>query len=297
MEQIGEKAKIASNDLSNISLKKRNAVLKQFSKNLKANLSTVLKANQKDILNAQKNKSTIINRLQLNKEKIENIIKSINEIAEFKDPLGKILSSWKRPNGLSIKKISIPIGVIGVIYESRPNVTSDVAALCFKTGNAVILRGGSESFYSNKILHSLFKRALEKQKCNINCVQFISKKNRKNVDYLLSNMKDYIDIIIPRGGKSLIKKVKAKSKVPTIGHLEGVCHVYIDKEADIKMAKRIVINSKMRNFNICGAAETLLLDKMSLKTHCEPILEGLAKLGCKIIGENELKKFYGGKNN
>ena len=295
MNKIGEKAKIASNDLSNISLKKRNAVLKQFSNYLKSNASSILNANRKDILNAQKNKSTTINRLGLNKEKIKNIIKSIDEIIKFKDPLGKILSSWKRPNGLNITKISIPIGVIGVIYESRPNVTSDVAALCFKTGNVVILRGGSEAFYSNKILYSLFKKALKKQKCNINCVQFISKKNRKNVDYLLSNMEKYIDIIIPRGGKSLIKKVKAKSKVPTIGHLEGICHVYVDKEADIKMAIKIINNSKMRNFNICGAAETLLLDRMCLKTHCKPILKELSKLGCKIIGEEELKKFYTGK--
>ena len=295
MEKIGKKAKIASNDMFHISLKKRNAVLKQFSNYLKSNSSIILNANRKDILSTKKNKNTIINRLQLNKEKIKNIIKSIDEIIKFKDPLGKILSSWKRPNGINIKKISVPIGVIGVIYESRPNVTSDVAALCFKTGNVVILRGGSEAFNSNKVLYSLFKKALKKQKCNINCVQFISKKNRKNVDYLLSDMKKYIDVIIPRGGKSLIKKVKAKSKVPTIGHLEGICHVYIDKEADIKMSIKIINNSKMRNFNICGAAETLLLDRTCLKTHCKPILTELSKLGCKIIGEKELKEFYSGK--
>jgi len=295
MEKIGKKAKIASSDMLHISLKKRNAVLKQFSNYLKSNSSIILNANRKDILSTKKNKNTIINRLQLNKKKIKNIIKSIDEIIKFKDPLGKILSSWKRPSGINIKKISVPIGVIGVIYESRPNVTSDVAALCFKTGNAVILRGGSEAFNSNKVLYSLFKKALKKQKCNINCVQFISKKNRKNVDYLLSDMKKYIDVIIPRGGKSLIKKVKAKSKVPTIGHLEGICHVYIDKEADIKMSIKIINNSKMRNFNICGAAETLLLDRTCLKTHCKPILTELSKLGCKIIGEKELKKFYSGK--
>ena len=188
--------------------------------------------------------------------------------------------------------MSIPIGIIGVIYESRPNVTSDVSALCFKTGNVVILRGGSEAFHSNKILAKLFKRALKKKKCNENCVQFIENKDRNHVDYLLSSMKNYIDIIIPRGGKSLVKKVLKKSTVSIIGHYEGLCHVYVDREADLSMAIKVVKNSKMRNVSICGAAETLLIDKMCLKTHCKPILEQLNKLGCKIIGDKTIKKIY-----
>ena len=205
--------------------------------------------------------------------------------------MGKNLSVWRRPNGLIIKKVSIPIGVIGIIYESRPNVTSDVSALCFKTGNSVILRGGSEAFHSNKIISKLFRQALLKKKCNENCVQFIDNRERNNVDYLLSNMKKYIDVIIPRGGKSLVKKVLKKSSVPIIGHYEGLCHVYVDKEADLNMAIKVVKNSKMRNVSICGAAETLLIDKMCLKTHCRPILDQLIKLGCKIIGDNNIKKF------
>ena len=155
----------------------------------------------------------------------------------------KTISIWKRPNGLIIKKISIPLGVIGIIYESRPNVTSDVSALCFKTGNAVILRGGSEAFKSNKILSDLFRKALKKKGCDENCVQFVKNKSRRNVDYLLSNMKKYIDVIIPRGGKSLVKKVQKKSKVPTIGHLEGVCHVYVDKKADLQGARLSIVLS------------------------------------------------------
>ncbi len=293
MDKIGEKAKYASENLSSIAFKKKNSVLKQFSQYLKKNSKLILNANKKDILNAKskKIKSSMIDRLRLNSKKIEQIRKSIDEIIKFKDPLGRTLSSWKRPNNLIIKRVSIPIGTIGVIYESRPNVTADVSALCFKTGNVVILRGGSEAFYSNKILAKLFRKALKNKKCDENCIQFVESKNRSHVDYLLSNMKNYIDVIIPRGGKGLIKKVLKKSSVSIIGHYEGLCHVYVDREADLDMAIKVVKNSKMRNFSICGAAETLLIDKICLKTHCKPILDQLNKLGCKIIGDKIIKKF------
>ena len=297
IKKIGEKAKLASFDLSKLNIDRRNSVLRQYSHYLKINESLILKSNKKDIFNAKfkKIKNSMIDRLRLNSEKISQIRKSIEEIAKFKDPLGKTLSSWKRPNGLTIKRVSIPIGVIGVIYESRPNVTSDVSALCFKTGNTVILRGGSEAFYSNKILAKLFKKALKKKKCNENCVQFVENTNRRLVDYLLSDMKNYVDVIIPRGGKSLVKKVLDKSAVSIIGHYEGLCHVYVDREADLNMAIKIVKNSKMRNVSICGAAETLLIDKKCLKTHCKPILDQLAKLGCEIIGDKKIKKFISEK--
>ena len=229
MELIGKNAKIASNNLSKLSIKKKNEVLKKFNNYLKKYSKKILSANKKDIINAKKNKSQMIDRLKINDEKINQIRKSVNEIIKFNDPIGKILSSWKRPNGLIIKRISIPIGVVGVIYESRPNVTADVASLCFKSGNAVILRGGSEALHSNKVLYQLFKKALKNKNCDVNCVQFISNKDRNNVDYLLSGMKKYVDIIIPRGGKNLIKKIQSKSTVPTIGHLEGLCHVYIER--------------------------------------------------------------------
>ena len=293
MKKIGEKAKIASLHLSNISIDRRNAVLKQFSQYLKTNSRSILSSNKKDISNAKskKIKDSMVDRLKLDNKKISQIRNSIEEIIKFKDPLGKTLSSWKRPNGLIIKRVSIPIGVIGVIYESRPNVTSDVSALCFKTGNVVILRGGSEAFHSNNILAKLFRKALKKKKCDENCVQFIANKDRNHVDYLLSGMKNYIDVIIPRGGKSLVKKVLKKSAVSIIGHYEGLCHVYVDRAADINMAVKVVKNSKMRNVSICGAAETLLIDKMCLKSHCGPILNQLSKLGCKIIGDKIIKKF------
>ena len=297
MNKIGKQAKFASANLSVLNIDKRNSVLKQYSQYLKKNLRAILKSNEKDIYAAKskKIKDGMIDRLKLNNKKIGQIRKSIAEIIKFKDPLKKTLSSWKRPNGLIIKRISIPIGVIGVIYESRPNVTSDVSALCFKTGNVVILRGGSEAYHSNKILANLFRKALKKKKCDKNCIQFIESKNRNYVDYLLSNMTNYIDLIIPRGGKSLVSKVLKKSKVSIIGHYEGLCHVYIDREADLNMAIKVVKNSKMRNVSICGAAETLLIDKKNLKIHCKPILDQLMKLGCKIIGDKAIKKYASNK--
>ena len=297
MQRIGKKAMTASLHLSNTDINKKNSALKQFSKYLKKYSRLILNANKKDISAAKskKIKISMIERLKLNNKKIKQIRNSINEIIKFKDPLGETLSQWKRPNGLTIKKISIPIGVIGVIYESRPNVTSDVSSLCFKTGNTVILRGGSEAFHSNKILANLFRKALKNKNLDVYCVHFIDSKNRKHVDYLLSNMKNYIDLIIPRGGKNLVKKVLKKATTSIIGHYEGLCHVYVDKDADLKMAVKVVKNSKMRNVSICGAAETLLIDKKCLKTHCQPILSELVKLKCKIIGDKIVKKFVSEK--
>ena len=294
MKKIGERAKIASVNLNKLNINQKNSVLEQFNKYLVTNIQSILNSNKLDVTNAKskKIKNSMIDRLQLDKSKITEIRNSIKEIIKFNDPLKKILSVWKRPNGLTIKKISIPIGVIGIIYESRPNVTSDVSALCFKSGNVVILRGGSEAFHTNKVLVKLFKKALKVKNCDENCVQFIDSKNRNHVDYLLSNMKNYIDIIIPRGGKSLVKKVIKKTSVPIIGHYEGLCHVYIDCEADLDMAIKVVKNSKMRNVSICGAAETLLIDKMCLKTHCKPIINELIKLECKIRGDKLIKKFF-----
>ena len=297
MQKIGKKAMTASLYLSNTDINKKNSTLKQFSKYLKKYSRLILNANKKDIsiAKSKKMKISIIEMLELNNKKIKQIRNSINEIIKFKDPLGKTLSQWKRPNGLIIKKISIPIGVIGVIYESRPNVTSDVSSLCFKTGNTVILRGGSEAFHSNKILAKLFRKALKNKNLDENCVKFIDNKNRKHVDYILSNMKSYIDLIIPRGGKNLVKKVLKKATTSIIGHYEGLCHVYVDIDGDLKMAVKVVKNSKMRNVSICGAAETLLIDKKCLKTHCQPILNELVKLKCKIIGDKIVKKFVSEK--
>ena len=205
------------------------------------------------------------------------------------------MEKWRRPNGLNISKISIPIGVISVIYERRPNVTSDVASLCFKSGNSVILKGGSEAYYSNMILSNLFRKSLKKNKVDENFVQFIQIKKRSVVDFILTKMNKFIDIVIPRGGKSLVKKVQNLSTIPIIGHLEGVCHSYVDKDANPKIAKDIIYNAKLRNTAICGATETILLHEKIINKFGNSILKNLEENGCKIIGDNKIKKFYKGK--
>ncbi len=222
---------------------------------------------------------------------------SINKIIKLSDPVNKVLDRWKRPNGLIIKKVSTPIGVIGLIYESRPNVTSDVSSLCFKSGNVVILRGGSEAYNSNRVLANLFRNALKTNNIDQNYVQILKNKNRKSVDYLLSKMEKFIDVIIPRGGKNLVKKVKDLSSVPIIGHLEGICHTYIDKDADLNMAIKVVHNAKLRNASICGATETILMHNKIIKKFCNPVLEKLTKNNCKIFADRIVKKNFNGKSN
>ena len=246
------------------------------------------------MLKKKRLKQNFLKRLSLDLKKIDQIIKSVKIISKLKDPNNITLSSWKRKNGLKIKKVTIPFGVIGVIYESRPNVTSDVSSLCFKSGNCVILRGGSESYFSNRILSSLFRKALRANKIDSNYVQFIDSKNRKLVDILLSKMEKYVDIIIPRGGKNLVKKVQKLSSVPTIGHLEGICHTYIDKEANLNSAIKIIHNAKLRNTSICGATETILIHKKTLKKYVNPILNKLISNGCVIFADKKIKKIFKG---
>ena len=295
LEKIGSNAKIAfQNKISN---KRKNKVLNYYIQLILKNQNKILVENAKDIkiAKSKKLKENLIKRLALNNEKIRSIIKSIKTISKFKDPVDVDIETWKRPNGLKLKKVSIPIGIIGVIYESRPNVTSDVSTLCFKSGNCVILRGGSEAYFSNKILADLFRKSLEKNKINKNFVQFIENKNRKLVDYMLSKMSKYIDVIIPRGGKSLVKKVQDLSSVPVIGHLEGMCHTYIDKDANLKMAKKILINAKLRNTSICGATETLLIHKNKSKNVNE-ILNELTERGCYIYADRKISKLFNGNS-
>ena len=205
------------------------------------------------------------------------------------------MEKWQRPNKLKIKKVSTPIGVIGVIYESRPNVTADVAALCLKSGNCSILRGGSEAYNSNKFLANLFRDSLSKNRINKNCVQFIEKKERKIVDSLLSKMSNYIDVIVPRGGKGLVEKVQKFSNIHVIGHLEGLCHIYVDKTANVTMAKKIIINAKMRRTSICGALETLLIDEKALNSHGKIIIKSLISSGCEVRVDSKINKLFKNK--
>ena len=292
---IGKKSKSALEH--QVDTKKKNKVLIDYCSLIRKNQKLIISANKKDV-NRSINKGVkknLIERLILNEKKIDNIISSIKSVIKLKDPTNRVLEKWKRPNGLSISKISIPIGIIAIIYESRPNVTSDVASLCFKSGNPVILRGGSEAFFSNKILSKLFRDSLKKNNINENFVQFIDSTNRNIVDYLLSKMDKYVDVVIPRGGKNLVKKVQKLSNLPVIGHLEGVCHTYVDKNANLNTAKKIIFNAKLRNTAICGATETILVHQKILKKSCNIILKHLEDHGCKIIGDNRIKKNYKGK--
>ena len=292
--RIGNNAKRASQ--IKVDKDSKNKVLDKFLLLIEKNKKRILSANKKDVFLAIKKKipENLIDRLKLDKVKIEGMQQSIHKIKKLDDPTNKIIEKWKRPNGLVIKQVSTPIGVIGIIYESRPNVTSDISSLCFKSGNVVILRGGSEAINSNLIITNLFRQSLKLNRINENFVQIVKNKNRKSVDYMLSNMQNFIDVIIPRGGKNLVKKVQTLSKVPIIGHLEGICHTYIDKDADLKMTIKVVHNAKLRNTSICGATETILMHKNIVKKFCNPVLNKLTESNCEIIGDKIIRKTFKG---
>lgn len=294
IETLGKKAKVASEELSNLSEHKKNEVLKQFHSKVKKNTNLILKANKIDILNSKKNKlsDNLIDRSLLNKDRIKSILNSIEEVISFKDPSNQIIAKWKRPNGLVINRMTIPIGVLGVIYEARPNVTSDVSILSFKSGNCAILRGGKEAIQSNIMISNLFRSSLKQKKINQDCIQLVNNTDRAIVDLMLSKMEKYIDIIIPRGGKGLVKKVLDLSNVPTIGHLEGLCHIFLDKKFKISNAVNLILNSKLRRTSICGAAETLLIHKSANKKFVIEILNKLNDAGCKIMADKNIIKIF-----
>ena len=295
-EIIGKKSKKAFENKVKNELK--NKVLNRYALSIQKYKKSIFSQNKKDISYAKKIrlKDNFISRLKLDQKKLRAIVSSIKSISKLKDPTDRILDQWKRPNGLKIKKVSVPIGVIGVIYESRPNVTSDVSCLCFKSGNSVILKGGSEAYFTNKILSNLFRRSLKFYKIDPNFVQFVDMRSRKVVDHMLSKMTKYIDVIIPRGGKSLVQKVQDTSKLPVIGHLEGLCHTYIDSTANLKMALKIVLNAKLRNTAICGATETILLNDKLIKKFSKLLITKLENSGCVVYTDNKIRKVYKGNS-
>ncbi len=293
LEKIGLNARKAFEDLKTVKHYKIKSILNSYNAVILKNKKKIIRENLRDIRNVKR--KHLLDRLILNEKRIDGIRHSINEISKFKNPVGRILEKWQRPNKLKIKKVSTPIGVIGVIYESRPNVTADVAALCLKSGNCSILRGGSEAYNSNKLLADLFRESLSKNNVNKNCVQFIEKKERKVVDLLLSKMSNYIDVIVPRGGKGLVAKVQNFSKIHVIGHLEGICHIYVDKSSNVNMAKKIIINAKMRRTSICGAVETLLIDEKALNSHGKIIVQSLISSGCEVRVDNKINKLFKNK--
>ncbi|MBT3776506.1 MAG: glutamate-5-semialdehyde dehydrogenase [Pelagibacteraceae bacterium] len=289
INDLGKKAKAASIKIRVLNPENKKIAYDFLEKNIKNKSNVILDANKLDIENAIKNNLSkpLINRLKINEDSILGIIKSINQIKNQPDPIGEVLENWEQPNGLKFSKISVPLGVLGVIYESRPNVTIDASCLALKSNNALILRGGSDSFHTSNELVKIITESFEEANLPKNIIQMIPTTNREAVDHLLA-MNDYVNVIIPRGGKSLIKKINEKSKIPVIKHLEGLCHVYIDKEADLEIAKKIIFNSKLRRPEICGAAETLLIDN-SIKDKAKELIQPLHEAGCKIKGDEYIQ--------
>ncbi len=287
MDALGQAAKVAAADLARLGTSFRDNALLAAAAAIREENEQILSANARDMDagRARGLSTAMLDRLLLDDSRVEAMAAGLETVRELPDPIGKVLSEWERPNGLKIQRVSVPLGVIGIIYESRPNVTADAAALCLKSGNAVILRGGSESFHSSQAIYSCVVDGLKAAGVNTAAVQMVPTTDRAAVGYLLSSMGRYLDVVVPRGGKSLIQRVQEEARVPVIGHLEGICHVYLHESADVDMARDITVNAKMRRTGICGSAETLLVDRASAERLLPSVCEALAASGCEIRGD------------
>ena len=287
MAEIGIRARAAAAALARTGSGQRGHALSRSAALIEERTAEILIANGRDMAAAQSRglSRAMLDRLRLDEDRVRSMAAGVREIVALPDPVGQVMAEWTRPNGLLIQRVRVPLGVIGIIYESRPNVTADAGALCLKSGNAVILRGGSESFHSSHAIHACLVAALLDSGLPGDAIQMVPTTDREAVGYLLGRMSDSVDVVVPRGGRSLIERVQRDARVPVIGHLEGVCHVYVDGAADLEMAKQIVLNSKMRRTGICGAAETLLVDRACADTHLAPLLEALIDAGCEVRGD------------
>ena len=288
MNDIGQRAKTAARSLANTNSKTKVAALLSAANQIEAHQDSILKANEKDMEQGKKTRlsASFLDRLKLDAQRIAAIVASIRAIAKLDDPIGQSIAEWDVPSGLHINRVRTPLGVIGVIFESRPNVTADAAALCLMAGNAAILRGGSDSFHSSAAIHACFIAGLKQAGISEDTVQIVPTTDRVAVGEMLKGLNSTIDVIVPRGGKGLVARVQSDARVPVFAHLEGICHVYVDKEADLQMSIDLVLNSKMRRTGICGAAETLLIHQDIVDTHLMPILATLTKAGCEIHGDS-----------
>jgi len=288
---LGRRAKAAAATLRNAPTAAKNRALAEAARLIRVEKAAILAANRRDIeaAKAAGMSAALQDRLLLNGARIEAMARGLEEIAALPDPVGAEIERWQRPNGLAISRVRVPIGVIGVIYEARPNVTADAGALCIKSGNVVVLRGGSDSFHSSRCIVELLRRALEGAGLPEDCVALVPTTDRAAVGELLKAM-DWLDLIVPRGGRSLIERVTRESRVPVLRHYDGICHVYVDHDAEIDMAREIVANAKMRRVSVCGAAETLLVDRAALDTHLMPVLAKLHALGCEVRGDDEVRR-------
>jgi glutamate-5-semialdehyde dehydrogenase len=287
MDGMGRAAVDAAARLAHIGRDAKDRALAASAQALRDGCARILAANARDLEEARAGGlgAAALDRLRLDEARIEAMAAGVLEVAAIADPIGSVIAEWQRPNGLRIQRVRVPLGVIGIIYESRPNVTADAGALCLKSGNAAILRGGSESHHSSAAVHACLLTGLRKADLPEACIQLVPTTDRAAVGYMLGAMADWIDVIVPRGGKSLIARVKEEARVPVIGHLEGNCHVYVDRASDLRMARRIVLNAKMRRTGICGAAETLLVDSACATTHLAPIVRDLLDAGCEVRGD------------
>jgi len=292
MADIGNRARIAAKALATVPTKQKDAALLASAMLVRANADDILDANAKDMEGARTKglSAAMLDRLLLDDARIEAIAKSIEDVVTLKDPVGDVMADWERPNGLKISRVRVPLGVIGVIYESRPNVTADAAVLCLKAGNAAILRGGSESFHSSRAIFACLEEGMDAANLPEGSVQIVPTTDRDAVGEMLKGLDGNLDVIVPRGGKSLVERVQNDARVPVFAHLEGICHVYVDGDADLNMAKEIVVNSKMRRTGICGSAETVLVDRAVINTHLAPIIAALINAGCEVRGEEETQK-------
>jgi glutamate-5-semialdehyde dehydrogenase len=292
MEGLGKAAVKAAAVLALANAERKNMALAAAAAAVRARRGEILAANERDMSSARAAKlsNALLDRLQLDEKRVEGIARSIEEVVALTDPIGTTVADWDRPNGLRIQRVRVPLGVIGIIYESRPNVTADAGALCLKSGNAVILRGGSESRHSSAAIHACLVDGLRAAGLPEESIQLVPTTDRAAVGYMLAGMADYIDVIVPRGGKSLVARVQKEARVPVIGHLEGNCHVYVDRDADVRMARTIAVNAKMRRTGVCGAAETLLIDRACVDTHLAAIIEDLLAAGCEVRGDATVQK-------
>lgn len=292
MEPMGRAAVEASRALAQATTIQKNQALQAMANALRSSVNDILAANAKDMAaGRERNLSgAILDRLLLDNKRIEAMAKGIEDIVQLPDPINTLIAEWTRPNGMTIQRVRVPLGVIGIIYESRPNVTADAGALCLKSGNAVILRGGSESHHSSRTIHQCLIAGLKVAHLPEAAIQIVPVTDRAAVGYMLSGMTDYVDVIVPRGGKSLIQRVQQDARVPVIGHLEGNCHVYVDVDADVNMAREIVKNAKLRRTGICGAAETVLFDKAASDALITPVIKTLLDAGCEVRGDAHVQK-------
>ena len=292
MEQLGRNAVAAASSLALAATAVKNAALLAAAGAIRAGAAGILEANARDMSAARAASlaGALLDRLALDEKRVESMAQSIEAVMALADPVGITTAEWERPNGLKIQRVRVPLGVIGIIYESRPNVTADAGALCLKSGNAVILRAGSESRFSNIAIHACLTAGLTAAGLPRDCIQLVPTTDRAAVGYMLAAMADYLDVIVPRGGKSLVARVRQEARVPVIGHLEGNCHVYVDRDADVRMAQTIALNAKMRRTGICGAAETLLIDRAAIDTHLGPVVGTLLDAGCEVRGDTTVRR-------